>query len=205
MGPLPLSILVVFVLPWWVAGLCVVGGAMSFALPFILDAAARRDCPSADTAASSLVLHYPSLLLWGSLCLLVGSPLGLTALVVSYPPRDGEDTFSVVLAYMMFTAPWAVLVWEVFRFRLEVGPDGLNHRSPWRGHMFVRWVEVECVSFDSPMGHFRVCAIDGRTVRFPALVGSLGAFLEACERRLSPSQLRPTLLAYLFLGRAFPE
>jgi hypothetical protein len=105
----------------------------------------------------------------------------------------------------MFGSIGGALVWDVLRFRLEVTADGLDCRSPWRARRFIRWVEVADVSFNGPQGWFEVRATDGRTIRLPALVGGLEAFLGACEQRLSPNQLELARGAYIFLGRTFPE
>jgi hypothetical protein len=116
-------------------------------------------------------------------------------MVVVHPPRNRGDTVAVVLSYAMFGSLAAALVWDVFRFRMVVVPAGLDWRSPWRRRQFIRWADVADVSFNSPLRWFEVRATDGRTVRLPALVGGLGAFLEACEGRLTPSQLQPALAA----------
>ena len=205
MGTLPLGTLWAFVLTPWMVAMGIVVALLSLTLPFVTVAAARRAGPTVDPADGTLVFRYPPLLLWGSICLVVGVPVGFTAFLVAHPPRDIDDTFLVILAYALLTAPCVALVWEVLRFRLVVGPDGLDCRSPWRRRRFVRWLDVAHVSFDSPLGHFKIHAADGHVVRLPVLAGGLGSFLGACERRLTPSQLVPALRAYSFLDRPFPD
>jgi hypothetical protein len=190
------------VTPWMVA-LWVLVPVVSIALVCASVAAARRGNPT-DTAAGTLVFRYPPLLRWGSVCFAVGVLGALTAAFVVHPPQDWEDTIAVILSYAMFGGLCGVLVWDTFRFRFEVSPDGIDCRSPWRPRRFIPWTEVTGVSFNSPTGWFEVRATDGRRARLPALVGGLEAFLEACERRLTPSQLAPALRAYIFLGRTFP-
>ena len=201
---LPLGILWAFVLTRWVVALWVLAPVVSIALMCALVAAARRGSPIADPSTSSLVFRYQSPVRWGAVCFAVGVLGAVTAMIVAHPPQDGGDTVAAVLAYAMSGSLAAALVWDVFRFRLVVGPDGLDCRSPWRGRRLGRWEDVADVSFNSPRGWFEVRATDGRTARLPAMVGGLGAFLEACERRLTPSQLEPALRAYIFLGREFP-
>lgn len=88
--------------------------------------------------------------------------------------------------------------------RLAVGPDGLDCRSPWRRRAIVRWEEVADVSFTGPLAWFEVRTTGGGRVRVPTHLGGLDAFLETCERHLTPEQLEPALGAYVYLGRPFP-
>jgi Bacterial PH domain len=188
--------------PWDVA-LWILGPVVSIVLVCVIVAAARRGNP-ADPAADTLVFRYPPRWRWWSVCFAL-APLGvITGMVVAHPPQDWEDVIYIALSYAMFGGLSGVLLWDVFRFRLEVGPDGFDCRSPWRPHSFIRWTEVVDVSFNSPLGWFEVRATDGRAVRLPALVGALETFLERCEQRLTPSQLEPSRPAYTFLDRTFP-
>jgi hypothetical protein len=204
MEPLTLGIFG-FVVTWWMVALWVLVPVASIALVCATVAAARRVRPTADPAAGSLVYRHPPLLRWGSVCFAVCGFSAVTAMVVVHPPKDGAEAIYFILAYAMFGSLAAALVWDVFRFRLVVGPEGLDCRSPWRRRRFIQWADVSVVSFNNPLGWFEVRATDGRLVRMPALVGGLGAFLEACEGRLAPGQLEPALSAYIFLGRTFPD
>ncbi len=198
-----MGVMALVVTPWMVA-LWMLGPVVSIALVCATVAAARRRIPAADPAADTLVFRYPSRWRRGSVCFALGLLGAVTGMVVAHPPRDWEDVVYIALSYVMFGSLGGVLLWDVCRFRLEVGPDGFDCRSPWRPHRFIRWAEVVDVSFNSPLGWFEVRATDGRDIRLPALVGALEMFLERCEQRLTPSQLEPALRAYIFLDRPFP-
>ena len=186
------------------AAVWVLGGLGSIALFFTAVAAARARTPLSDSDSGSLTFRYPPWLRWGSVCLAIAAPFGLTVLLIAYPPSDVDNTFCVVLLYIMAGALTGTLVWDCLRFRMEVGSEGLDCRSPWRRRRFIRWADVVDVSFNGPQGWFEVRATNGHFVRLPALVGDLDAFLEKCERHLTPIQLEPALMAYIFLGRPFP-
>jgi hypothetical protein len=202
MEPLTLGIFG-FVLTRWMVTVWVLTAVASIAIAFAMVAAARRIGPTADLGI--LVYHHRPLVRWGSVCLAAGALGAVTAMFVAHSRRDSGDTIYVILTYSMLGSMVSALVWDVFRYRLVVGPDGLDCRSPWRRRRFIRWADVACVSFNSPVGWFEVRSADGRAVRLPAIVGNLEAFLEACERRLEPGQLEPALSAYIFLGREFPD
>jgi hypothetical protein len=184
--------------------LWVIAPVASITLVCATVALAQRGSPTADSGADILVFRYPRLLRWGALCFAVGLLGAVTGVALAHPSKDPADTLAIILAYAMFGGLGGVLLWDVFRFRLRVGPDGIDGRSPWRRRRFIRWGEVAGVSFNGPQGWLEVRATDGCTVRLPALVGGLGVFLEACERRLTRGQLEPARPAYIFLGRTFP-
>lgn len=193
------------VTPWWLVVLWVLAPFISIGIMCASVAAARRRGPTTDPGAGALVFRYPSLLRWGSVCFAAGILAAVSAQVVAHPPRSPRDTVFVLLTYVMFAGLTGSLVWECLRFRMVVGPDGLNRRSPWRRRRFIRWDEVADVSFSGPLGWFEVRATDGSAVRMSVLVGGLEAFLEACEHRLTPRQLEPARAAYNFLRRTFPS
>jgi hypothetical protein len=201
---LAVGILVALVVTPWMVALWILAPIVSIALVCASVAAARRR-PTADSGASTLVFRYSPRFRWGAVCFVLGLLGAVTGLILAHPPQDRADTIAIILSYAMFGSLGGVLLWDVCRFRLEVGPDGIDCCSPWRSRRFIKWADVVDVSFNSPAGWFEVRATDGRAVRLPALVGGLEAFLEACERRLKPSQLEPSLRAYLFLGRRFPK
>lgn len=183
METLPLGLLGALVLPPWVVALWVLAPVVTLCSVWAMIAATRRGRPTPDPDAGSLVFRYPPLLRWGSVWFAVGILGAVTVMVVTHPPRDRGEAVVVVLSYAMFGAIAAALVWDALRFRLVVGPDGLDCRSPWRGRRFVRWAEVVGVSCNSPLGWIEVRTAGGRSVRVPALLGGVAAFLEACERR----------------------
>src|SRR4051794_1499309 len=100
--------------------------------------AARRDGPTADPDSGTPAFHYTFLLRWGSVGFATGLLAAVTLLAVARPPGEDEAVY-VALSYALFGTLGAVLVWDVFRFRLEVGPDGLDRRSGWSRRRFVRW------------------------------------------------------------------
>ena len=169
-----------------------------------LDAAARRGRPTAHPESGTLVFRNTPFHRWGAVGAVVAAGAGVTAVAVVHPPEAAADVVSIALSYAMFVGLTGALVWDAFRLRLAVGPDGLDVRSPWRCRRFVRWADVRDVSFTGPLTWFEVRTTGGDRVRVPAHLGGLDAFLGACEEHLTPSQLEPALAAYVYLGRPFP-
>ena len=192
------------VTPWMVA-LCILAAVMSFFLPFALSAAARRGGATVNPATDSLEFRYQSYMRWGSICVAIGVLVGITVMVVVHPPKNLDETVAIIMMYAVSTVLTGALVWECVRFRVVVGSEGIECRSPWQRRRFIRWGDVVNVSFDNQLGHFDIHTTGRRGIRVPALVGGLGTILEACERRLTPNQLMPALRAYVLLGRRFPE
>ncbi|VTR96740.1 hypothetical protein [Tuwongella immobilis] len=171
----------------------------------ILMGAAQRGKPTTDRSTGFLVFRHHILLRLFSLVAAFGIPLVLTALVIANPPENQSDTIAILGIYAMFGVLSAPLLWESMRFALVVSPEGLDCHSPWRGQQFIRWEEVEQVSYSSLLGWFVIRADGGRKFRVSAMIPGLNAFLEACEQRVSPAQLSRAKAGYTLLGRPFRE
>ena len=106
-------------------------------------------------------------------------------------------------------AIWAPMLWAVKRFALTVSLDGLECRPPWKPGRFLRWEEVESVSYSeqgfflSP--HFTIGARDKWKFRVPIDVPGLSEFLAQCEQHLPAESLVNSELGYFRLNRPFPE
>jgi hypothetical protein len=170
--------------------------------------AAQQGQPTAETMPGFLVFRHHILLRGFFVFATFGIPLGLTTLVVAFPPKNQGEYDAIVGLYALSTVLSvlsAVCLWETTRFALVVGPDGLDCRSPWWGRQFIRWNEVDQVAHNPLLGWFVIRAGDGRKFRVSSLVTGLNALLEVCEERLPAKKLTPAKSGYTQLRRPFPE
>ena len=166
--------------------------------------AARRGRP-AEGPGATLVFRHGLLLRGFSLFAAFGIPLGITVLVLFNPPKQDGDVTAILCLYGLFAVLSAPLLWESMRFSLAVTPEGLDCRSPWRGHRFLAWHEVKEVSFNPTNSWFVIRAHDGWKFRPSILVPGLARFLEQCERHLPLSALANAVEGYRRVGRPFPQ
>src|SRR5687767_12879394 len=75
----------------------------------------------------------------------VAFPLFALSAALAHPPKD-EEVIYVVLFLAFGPVVGVPLLWPSLRYRLMVSDDGLDCRSPWIGHRFVPWSEVDRVS-----------------------------------------------------------
>lgn len=173
-------------------------------LVFLLGAA-KRGQPEAEPGTGHLLFRHHSLMRWFAYFAAFGIPIGITALVIAFPPKDPGDTLAILGLYALFAMLSAPLLWESLRFALIVRPEGLECRSPWRGTQFFKWNEVEELSYSSLGSWFVIHAEGGRTFRVPVLTPGLNPLLEIFERHLPARALQRAKAGYAQIGRALPE
>jgi hypothetical protein len=166
--------------------------------------AAQRGRP-VEGPGGTLVFRHGLLLRGFAMVMAFGIPLGITILVLFNPPKKEGDLTAIVCLYALFGVLSAPLLWEAMRFSLTVSPEGLDCRSPWRGHRFLPWEEVKEVSYNATNSWFVIRARDGWKFRPSILVPGLAKFLEACERRLPLSALANAEEGYRRVRRPFPR
>jgi hypothetical protein len=163
--------------------------------------AAARTRPAAG--GSTLLLRYNPLFRGFVAAAAVLLPVGLTALVLAFPPRPRE-VGHVVGLYFAFAAITLPLVWEAAWYYVRLTPAGIEHRSPWRGLRFVRWADVRQVTFNPANAWFVIHARDGRPVRAHVWVADLPELLRQVERHVPASALKGARTGYARVGRPFP-
>jgi hypothetical protein len=57
--------------------------------------------------------------------------------------------------------------------------DGMRFRVPPKGHGYVKWEEVQTVSFSEPLGWFVIQTSDGRTIRVTSRLYGMENMAEA--------------------------
>lgn len=189
----------------WMVALWILGAVVGFALPIVTVMAARQRGRREESKDGTFEFRYPPILRLGSLCL-AGGILGVvTTTVVISSPRSMSDIAAACLTYFLFATLTGSLIWEFFRFRLIVSPDGISRCSAWRRYCFIQWSDITEISFKNSTKGIEVCTKSGPSICLPTLVGRLGVFLEMCERYLETSRLEPARPAYTLIGRAFPD
>ena len=123
--------------------------------------------------------------------------------VLPHPPKDEEVTI-VVLMLAFGPVLGVPLLWESLRYRLMVSNDGLDCRSPWRGHRFVPWSEVDRLSYSKALGWFVVHATDGWRFRIPILVNGVPILLSEFQRYMPDSALQDARPGFQALKTPLP-
>ncbi len=165
---------------------------------------ALRGRPKTDDATGTLWFRH-SVLFRGfarfNAFAVVVSIWAITALQL----KTREDAVLLIYIATFFGTLSGVLLWETSRFALGTSKAGLDCRSPWRASRFVRWSEVEGVSFRSMSTGFVIHTKFGWKFHVPTLVAGVSEFLESCEQHLSPASLAKAKTGYAIVGRRFPS
>ena len=89
-------------------------------------------------------------------------------------------------------------------FVLVVRPDGLDCHSPWKCRQFIRWEDIEPVSYSILLSWFVIHTGTGKKFRVPSIVRGLSSFLDECERKIPLTKLNLAKEGYARLGRLLP-
>src|SRR5262245_60613747 len=123
--------------------------------------------------------------------------------VLPHPPKE-EEVVYVVLLLAFGPVCGVPLLWQSLRYRLMVSDDGLDCRSPWRGHRFVRWSEVDRLSYSKAFKSLVVHATDGWRFRIPILTNGFPTLLSEFQRYAPGSALLDARLDFEALKTQFP-
>jgi len=175
------------------------------ALTLLLIWAARREKPTADPVAGTLLFQHSGTFRGISIALTIMMVLFLMFLIFRVPIKTRQDVLALLGLFGFCLIPPVPLLWESFRYALIVSPKGLDCRSPWRGRRFLHWKDVEQISYSPINSWFIIRARDGWKFHVGIFVPGLGRFLQTCERHLKPSALAKAKLGYAQVGRTFPE
>lgn len=165
---------------------------------------ARRGEPQRDPTGG-MVFRHGRLLRWFAVFALFGAEGLLAVWAIIYPPQSPRTAVPLFVGAATLGLLGILLCWEAYRYSLTVTPETLDCRSPWRGRMVLPWAGVTRLSFSAVNAWFVLHFVDGRSFRVPAVVPGIQRFLEACERHLSPEQLRPARGGYPLVNRKWPE
>ncbi|MCC7385365.1 MAG: PH domain-containing protein [Deltaproteobacteria bacterium] len=135
-------------------------------VPLVLTWLLKSQGAAAVQADGTIVLSYSKA--WRAFVYFFALiPPVIAGLALLYPPKPEELWIPPVMA-LGFAALIAPLGWEVFRFRLEVRPDGLCSSSPWKGTRTVAWPDVESLTFNASMQWYVINCKDGTKLRVSA-------------------------------------
>lgn len=166
--------------------------------------AARRGRPRPGPDDHTVLFRHNGVFRWFAYVTAFGIPVGLTALVIAFPPK-AEEVWYALGAYVLFAGLTLPLVWEASRFYLLATPEGLESRSPWRGLRFLAWEDVERVTFSQANAWFVFHGRDGTVIRVHMFVGGLTDLLRLTELRVPAGALKGARMGYERLGRPFPR
>ena len=123
--------------------------------------------------------------------LLLASATGLAYLIVLSIIRRGAAQPAVlgvvlsVCAFLGWLGVASILQFPIVR--VEIRPDGLWSRSPWRRPRLIAWDDIRSVAFRSVGKYFVIKAQDGRKVRVDLGLPGM-PFLYAVLRRRVPGE-----------------
>ena len=157
---------------------------------------ARRARPVVDDRTGARVYQYGAEMKAIGWVGAVGFPLVVLFAAVLHPPND-EEVIYALLCIAFGPVLGVYLLWESLRYRLMVSDDGLDCRSPWRGHRFVPWSEVDRLSYSKALKWFVVHATDGWRFRIPILVNGVPTLLSEFQRYVPVSALHDARLGFL--------
>ena len=138
-----------------------------------------------------------------SAVLLFGPLIGITVLVIVFPPKKDGDIYAIAGCYALFGCLGLPLFWEMMRFALVIDDDGLTCHSPWRGQFYIAWPEVRELTWTT-MGSYFIIKGEHRWFRVSQMTAGLSAMLAEFEKRLPPEKMRGTMRGYAVAGRTFP-
>ena len=166
--------------------------------------AAKRGRPTAGGEEHSVVFRYNIVLRVFAFLAAFGIPIGITALVIAFPPRREEIGY-VIGVYAIFAGLSLPLYWETSRHYVLISPEGIERRSAWFGFRFIAWDEVAKVTYSQVNAWFVFHAENGEKIRVSALISGLNDLLRLVEMRLPARVLREARAGYERLGRPFPK
>ncbi|HEX9907395.1 MAG TPA: hypothetical protein VGB78_02875 [Thermoplasmata archaeon] len=150
----------------------------------------QSDSIGVSTAQSGGVLQYgPIYRAFPIAILLAWLALLLSIRIITNPPPASPDDEVYVLAVFLFFSivlPWMIFL-EAFWTRATVSLEGLEKRSVWRGIRFLRWEDVETISYTLWRRDFVVNGNGMKITLNDDLMG-LPFFAEAVNLRLPPEK-----------------
>jgi hypothetical protein len=148
-----------------------------------------RDMPGAiQREAGKTTLRYTFWVRCFYLYMAFAIPLGLTLLAIVHRPPP-EEMWCLFASYALFAFLTGPMWWIVTRFALTISAEGLECRSPWRRTHFVKWDELEEVTYGLVGRWYVLSARSGYRFRVPdQMIPGL------CDFLLAVMQHRPEAL-----------
>jgi hypothetical protein len=175
--------------------------AMGFVWFVFVHARRARLAPDCDGV---LTLSYGWPMRGFAILALFGGETLFATWILMYPPQTSRTVVLLCLGSMVLGVLGSVLLWEVFRFRLQLRPDELDCRSPWRARVVSPWSGVRQVRFSSANVWFVVDTLSG-TFCVSATVPGVRYFLEECLAKLPPEQLTLAEPGFTWVGYERPK
>jgi hypothetical protein len=166
-------------------------------------ALARQGRPRVPAGSRDLLFRHNSLFRIVTLMAAIGLPVGLTGLMIVYPPQRSEVPYFVA-AYLIFAAMTLPFVWEAGRYYLLVTSNGLECRSPWRGSRTIAWGDLSAMNYSAVNAWFEFQSEEGDRIRVHSFVAGLNDLLGAVEARVPARALKGARTGYSRVGRPFP-
>jgi hypothetical protein len=143
-------------------------------VPLVLTWLLRSRTAATVRADGTIVLSYPRL--WrGLVSFFALVPPAIAVLALVSPPKPDEAWIPGAIA-LGFAALIAPLGWEVFRFRLEAGPNSIVCFSPWRGRLELAWSDATVMTFNPSTMLYVVRGRTGGTIRVPHYASGIEEF-----------------------------
>ena len=173
------------------------------ALVSLIALLARQGLPRLAPGARDLLFRHNSLFRSITFLAAFGLPIGLTAVLLLYPPQRAEVPYFVAV-YLIFAALTLPFVWEAGRYYLLVTSTGREGRAPWRGSRSIAWDDLSAMGYSGVNAWFEFQSEDGDRIRVHSFVAGLNDLLATVEARVPSRALKGARSGYARVGRPFP-
>jgi hypothetical protein len=154
----------------------------------VLALAAARRHPRLDAVGATVLEYGWPLRALGFFVGLV-SPVLILALAYWQVPQTGEEFIAFCLVLSSAAIGGGFVLLEATRTRVVVSELGIRHISPWRRTRFVRWTDIQDVSFSPINGCFVIVGANAERIRAPLYLKGI-PFLARMIQEKIPSKLR---------------
>ncbi|MFO0937516.1 MAG: PH domain-containing protein [Gemmataceae bacterium] len=126
------------------------------------------------------------------------------AFALFFPPVSNGEIVLLVTFALLVAALGIALLWDAYRFQLDITSQGVTCHSPWRGVRTIPWSDVERVSFSTANLWFAIEPKSGPAFHVLAIVPGVQQFLALTEANLPHEKLVEAEPGYDWVWRKFP-
>jgi len=137
-----------------------------------------------DTKAALVVLHYGSVLRVLALAIAIIVPAWTIFVVWNFIWKSDTTLATAGGAFLTISLIAGLLLIEVERTQLTLSEEGISRQSPWTGSAFLKWSEIERVSY-SAVNRWVVVGGAGKTIRVSRHLVGFAEFIRLARQKIS--------------------
>jgi hypothetical protein len=121
--------------------------------------------------------------------------------VTSPTPVTGPERVGVFTVFMvvMVGSPWLIFV-EVYGLHAAIEDDTIIIRSPWRGTKYMKWIDVESISYSSILDTILIRSTHAKVELPTGMVGE-SLFWEIVRRKIPKEKIHKSVETYFRMQR----